>query len=95
MKIGNALKEVRKKRGLTQQIAAAKISISQTYLSQIEGNKKNATADMVEKICKVYNIPVQIVIWNSIDEKAVSKNKQKAFKELKPLIDNLINQIFS
>ncbi|MEO7046583.1 MAG: helix-turn-helix transcriptional regulator [Ferruginibacter sp.] len=95
MNIGNALKEARKNKGYNQVEASIKIGISQTYLSQIEGDKKKASADMIEAICKVYNIPVQVIIWKSVDEKLVAPNKRKSFKELKPLIDNLINQIFS
>lgn len=95
MEIGNALKDARKKAGYKQQDAASAIGISQTYLSQIEGDKKKASTQIIEEICFVYGVPMQVVLWKSLAEGQIPKGKIKVFKELKPLIDNLIDQIFN
>lgn len=43
MNIGNAIKEKRKSLGISQGELCAKVNLSQTYLSQIECNRKNPT----------------------------------------------------
>lgn len=95
MKIGFVLKEARKRAGFKQNEAAALIGISQTYLSQIESDNKKASTQIIEEICFCYGTPAQVILWKSITEKDVKKSKQKIFRELKPLIDNLIDQIFT
>lgn len=95
MKLGIALKEARKKIGLNQMEAAKSIGISQTYLSQIENDKKKPATEMLEKICKSYSTDLAMVVWKSLNETNVKKNKIKLFRDLKPVIDKLINEVFS
>lgn len=94
MDIGIAFVNVRKKKGIRQNVAAKSIGISQTYLSQIEGNKKSPSMDLVEKMCKVYDVPLGIMFWNSITVDDVSKKKLTSFKMLKPSIDAMIDEMF-
>lgn len=95
MDISKALKEVRKSTLLSQKEFSVRSKLSQTYISLIENGKKVPSLEVVgqyEEICKV---PLAIIMWKSITEKDVQKNKLKVFKELKPVVDNLMNQIFN
>lgn len=94
MNISKSLIELRKKTGLRQTEAARHIGISQTYLSQIEGGSKEPSTSLLQNMCTLYGVPAPIMYWKALTISDVPKNKQKAFKELHPLIDNLINQIF-
>lgn len=92
MDISNSLVSLRKKTGLKQIHAAATIGISQTYLSQIEAGKKEPSTELLQRICKVYDIPASVMYFMAMTVDDVPKKKQRIFLELKPVIDNLISQ---
>ncbi len=94
MKIHQALLELRKKTQLTQTEVANRINISQTYLSQIEGGSKEPSMEILKRISETYNVPIPILYFKMLTIDDVPKNKQRIFKELHPLINNLIDQIF-
>lgn len=58
MNIGETIRSLRKERGLNQKVLAAKLGISQTYLSQLETNKKNASPSLIKVLCKKLRISV-------------------------------------
>jgi XRE family transcriptional regulator, regulator of sulfur utilization len=94
MDISSALRKVRKDSGLSQGEFAAKAGITQTYVSLIEGGRKVPSVEVIQKYETIGKIPLAIILWWGIQEKDVPKNKKVAFRELKPLVDNLISQIF-
>ena len=55
-KIGQKLKEVRKKLGLKQTDVAKKAGISVNYYARIERNEENPTLDTMEKIFKALKV---------------------------------------
>lgn len=95
MDIGAALTTTRKNKGYRQTEAAKEADISQTYLSQIENNQKTPSIEVLEKLSKIYKTPFPVMMWFSITEKDVKKDKLVIFNKLKPSIDNLINDIFN
>lgn len=54
--IGNRIKQLRKKQGLSQEKLARKISLDRTYLSRVEAGKQNITILLLEIICKGLDI---------------------------------------
>lgn len=95
MDVGKALRDIRRSRELTQIKAASKAKITQTYLSQIESNQKNPSNDVLEKLSKVYKVPVAIFYFKAMDESDVLKSKLKMYRTLKPTTDTLINELLS
>jgi transcriptional regulator with XRE-family HTH domain len=93
MKLGETLRDLRNEKGLTQVQACKKLKISQTYLSQVEGGKKEPSPEMIRKFCKFYDVPGVVIAWKSTEEKDVPKNKRSAYRDLKPAIDGLIEEI--
>jgi transcriptional regulator with XRE-family HTH domain len=53
------LKEIRKQKGITQQMLAEKIGISKQRLSNYENGKRRLPADIAILISKELNIPVE------------------------------------
>lgn len=91
MKIGNALREIRKAVVCRRQQEVAKaIGLSQTYLSQIETGDKIPSQEVLEKLCAEYKVPLPIVVWKGIESKDVAKNKRVAFNRIKPIVDDLL-----
>jgi len=93
--IGKALRIIRKKRGLTQGQLADQSGITQTYLSQIEKNKKEPTLSVLRDICEVINVPVAILFWFTLDESKVEEGKREAFNLVKPSVDEMILSFFN
>ena len=56
--LGSKIKAIRKSKGLKQEFIAKKTGISQTYLSQIEAGKKNATLIVLFDLAYVLNVDV-------------------------------------
>lgn len=93
MDIGAALKDIRKAKLLRQVVSAKSIGITQTYLSQIESNDKVPSLQVLNKISLYYNVPLPVILWKSIQIDDVIEAKQQAFTYVKPLIDQLINEL--
>jgi len=90
MNSGAAFKRIRFEKKLTQTFVAEKTGITQTYLSQIETGAKVPSQDMVNRLCKLYEIPNIVLTWLSTEEKDIKKNKRDIFNSLKPSMDSLI-----
>ena len=93
MQIGTAIKRTRERAGMRQNIVAGYIGISQTYLSLIEGNQKEPSFEIITRISEYYKTPLAIMIWNETTEDDVPEDKRGLFKQLKPLVDSLLNQL--
>jgi transcriptional regulator with XRE-family HTH domain len=86
------LRQIREKRDLVQMDVAKKLKISQTYLSQLENDKKEPSLPMLRKLCKLYKLPPAIVQVMAMEESDVPKGNQKLYVQLKPVLDNMIDQ---
>lgn len=77
-KIGEIIKENRKKRNLKQKELAEKVGISFKYLSDIETNRRNPSKQLVEKIAKVLLVDKEIFFQNAL--KGTLKREEKDIK---------------
>ena len=70
IQIGDALKKIRREKGLTQKQAASEMGVSQTYISAVEQGKRTARTDFVIKLIKFYGVSYESVFGkNENDEK--------------------------
>ena len=91
MKIGSALKDIRQNVVCRrQQEVASAVGISQTYLSQLEADKRSPTTDVIQKLCLEYQVPIAFVMWKAMEMNDVHKSKQRALGRIKPIVDDLI-----
>lgn len=97
MDLGNAFKIARLNRfpksEKTQGEVAAMAGITQTYLSQIEGNQKEPSVEVMKELAKVYQTPLPVIFFMAMEDKDVAKNKKRAFQILKPHVDALIGEL--
>lgn len=60
----NNLKELRKRRSITQKMLAKQLKITQQALSLIENNKRKLTEDNIITICNTLKItPNDLIKW--------------------------------
>ena len=57
--LGERIKELRKKTGLSQEKFALKIDMDRTYFATVELGKRNISLQNIEKIAKALNIQIQ------------------------------------
>lgn len=65
--LGDKVKQLRKKIGITQQELAASIGLSQSAIGMIEGNKQGASKDTLIKLAHALNTTVDYLLSNDID----------------------------
>ena len=95
MDLGNVIRKIRKQKELTQNEFASLCGITQTYLSQIEGNLKEPTLSTLKAISDKLNIPLPILFFLSMTEEDVNPKKRNAFKIVSPSVKSLVNEFFS
>ena|SRR5690554_3846256 len=94
MHIGNAIKDLRQKRGFKQNEFAEKSGLSQSYLSLIEKGVKEPTLSILKQIATVLEIPMPVLVFFSLDKDDVAESKRETFRMLEPSIKSLINDVF-
>jgi len=94
MRIGEAIRKIRKIKGIKQRDLAMMCEISQTYLSQIENNKKTPSIDILDKIGLKLGIPIPVILFLSINEQDIAHEKRDLFNMINPSIEKFISEIF-
>ena len=63
MNIGNAIKDLRKQKGLKQIDFADMCGLSQSYLSSIEKGRKEPTLSILKQIAKELSSPMPVLVF--------------------------------
>lgn len=84
---------LREKKGLKQGQLATILEITQTYLSQIENNKKVPNIPLLEKIAKELSVPLPLLFFLSADENDFPEEKRPMFRFLEPSIKKFIGEL--
>lgn len=61
-KLGNKIRELRKKKNLTQEELAYNAELDYSYINQIENGKRNPSIEAVERIAKALGAKVKDLI---------------------------------
>lgn len=61
MKLGEQIKQIRKKKGLSQKQLAKQIGISANAMCSIENGKAWASQETIESICKLLCIELKLI----------------------------------
>lgn len=94
MQIGTVIASNRKLKGLSQGELATEVGVSQTYMSQIERNRKEPAISLLNRIAEVIGIPVPILFFLSLEEQDVPTSKMNVFKEEFPKLKATIKLLF-
>jgi transcriptional regulator with XRE-family HTH domain len=63
------LKTPRLNRGWTQQEAAARLAVTQAYLSMLETGRRSPSPDLARKLMRVYNLPPTVLPVSRLPQK--------------------------
>lgn len=89
--IGETIKLLRILYGINSQDLALKIEISQSYMSEIENNKKVLKLEIIKKISEIFKIRTSSLIY--IDEKVEEAGKNINFNEKITIVTNTLEKL--
>jgi len=52
------LRRLRRVKGFTQEVLADEVGLSQTYLSEVEGEKRNISLDNIEALAMAFGVSI-------------------------------------
>ncbi len=88
------LKSLRKRNKMTQVVAAKAIDVTSAYLSKIENGSKVPSMILLERISKVYKIPLSVINYLASQDEISKLKKPKELKAVQKLIDEMIQYLF-
>ena len=83
MNIGEAIKEMRTDRGLSQKELAEMSGISQNALCNVEKGYSFPSKDTIKAICFAIDVPVSWLLFASITEEDVPEENREIFNALR------------
>ena len=94
MDIGNAVKMLRMKKGMSQKDLSSMCGISANALCSIESGNTFPSKNTITKMCEALDIPNSYLLLFSISEEDIPENKRILYKTLcesikEDLIQNL------
>ncbi|HYF30960.1 MAG TPA: helix-turn-helix transcriptional regulator [Chitinophagaceae bacterium] len=92
MTIGQAIKEIRKRKRLSQAALAERAGITQTALSQIENGKRPGEKTF-ERLSEALGVAMPLIHLMTYEQKDVPASKQILYEKLFPVIKGLIFEI--
>lgn len=93
MDIGKAIRELRVKQQMTQEQLAERCGMSTNAISMIELGKRIPVKATVEKLCKIFGIPVSYMLLATIEESDIPEEKRVLYRALvEPLRDELLSK---
>lgn len=97
MNLGNAIKELRKIRGISQKELAERCSLSANAMCNIENSASFPSKSSFDKICKALDMPSAYIFLFAITDDDIPENKRFIYKEyleknLKDLILSDVNK---
>lgn len=90
MEIGNAIKALRTKKGISQKKLAELSDISANAMCSIEKGAAFPSKDTIDKICSALGVPVSYLLFFSITEEDIPSDKIIAFKALKEPLESVL-----
>lgn len=93
MDLGNAIKTLRTKQGMTQTQLAEKIGMSINAVSSLEIGKTYPPKATVEKLCEAFGVSAALFQLSAIDEGDFPEEKKVLYRALlEPLRNELLDK---
>ncbi len=93
MNLGKTIRNIRKKKGLSQKELANLSDTYPSHISAIELGLKPRFSTL-ENIANALNVPLPIVFFLSMTEDDIPDNKREGFRIISPSVYALINEFF-
>ncbi len=92
---GSVIRRIRNEMGISQKDLAHRLGVSPTYVSLIEGNKKEPSITLIKHFSAVSDIPIEILLWTAIDcPTTLSKDEVPVFISAKSIAQSYVDSVF-
>ena len=78
---------------MSQKQLADHCSITVTYLSLIENDKKEPTVSLLRTLAENLHLPLPILLFMSLDDEDIPESKKEFFNIVKPSIDSMLQNL--
>lgn len=96
LNIAEALESIRFEKRLNKTEFSKLCGVSNSFYSEIINNKKSLNLDTLEKICSNIEVPIEIFIFKAINENKIEdENKRKLIREIRPLMNEITDILYS
>lgn len=93
MKIGQAIKEYRKHRQMSQAELALACGMTNAALSQIENGITTPSKTSLTKICNKLNVSEALLQLSCLEESDIPEEKRELYKMLYPTIKDMLQKL--
>jgi XRE family transcriptional regulator, regulator of sulfur utilization len=95
MNIGKTIREIRKRKGLSQQQLAQLSNVSQTYISLLEKKENlNPSIDILSSISNALDIPYPVIAFLSLEEQDIAPEKRIEYPPIERAVNALVKEFF-
>lgn len=91
MVLGETVKGLRLRKGLTQDEVCRIANITQGFYSSIE-NGATVSMDTLVKLSNAFDLPVFLLIWMATKKQDIPRHQRGWYITLKPVLDNIIEE---
>jgi transcriptional regulator with XRE-family HTH domain len=71
--VGDRIREIRDKRGISQDRLAAEADLSKSFLSEVENDKRNISSQALLRIAKILGASVDYLLTGNVKEKKLTQ----------------------
>lgn len=93
MHIGEVLKEIRLKRGMTQVDVCESTGLRQSHLSLVESGHNEPSKKYLIELAKAYGVEPQLIEFATLLEPGSSRTKKEIVKVLGPAFDKIVKEL--
>ncbi|MCY1719119.1 helix-turn-helix transcriptional regulator [Prolixibacteraceae bacterium Z1-6] len=93
-KVGQVVREVRKRRGLTLVELSEASTVSVSHLSEIEKGKRIPSIIVLKKIAKVLKVAVYYLLYKDLNIEDIPMEMRDKFEKFNETIDLLMEEIY-
>jgi transcriptional regulator with XRE-family HTH domain len=94
LRLGNTIKRLRERRGLSQRELAEAVDVSSNFLSLVENGHRKLSPTVLEAVAEGLGVPVEVLLWDAVDvPEQLSAAERKTCEAAKRVVANFIERL--
>jgi transcriptional regulator with XRE-family HTH domain len=86
IKVGETIRELRERQQLSQKELATRSSLTASFLSLVENNKRDPSFTVLRRIADALRVPEEAIVWHAVAIPGNLKKRERALCEAAKLI---------
>ncbi len=84
--VGKAIRTLRARKGVSQKELAERAEITPSFLSLVEGDRRDASIKVIERIAAALDVSPEVLIWEAVELPVSLNEKDRRMCELAKVI---------